>query len=359
MNKKKVIFIQPALPKYRVPFFENLTSVYDISVFTAYKDFLGVKSIPGIKYVTYNSGFKSLFNKLYWHKGLSLFNFSKGDIIIINGNPRIINYMLLMFLLRIRGIKTVWWGHGWSAGSFGFAARFRIKLMKLATAVLVYTDKEMEKLPISNCYALNNGLDSYEIKKCIKKVAIAREAKPPVFYLVFVGRITEKANFNLLLRSMSAANKNVHLNIIGTGDNIKFYKSMCDDLNIANRVHWHGAIFDEMKVARIMLSSHAFIYPGSVGLSLIHAFNYGLPAIIHYNGKYHMPEFSAFENNVNGIAFEQNSIIDLSAKINELSSLDMAEYKAMSNNAFKTIVDSYNVYDMVSRFTNMIEEIKK
>jgi glycosyltransferase involved in cell wall biosynthesis len=356
----KIHIVQPAVPKYRVTFIEKIMTIYPIKVYATKSDFLGVHTVLNSKKLILSSGFINLLNQVYWHKDLPLFSpYKKDDIVLINGNPRILNYMFLFLFLRVRGIKTVWWGHGFSAGSFGWLAKIRIKLMKLATAVLLYTDKEKEKLSIANCHALNNGLDSSEIKKCIKKVTITREINPLEFNLVFVGRITEKANFDLLLKAMSLANPNVHLNVIGSGDKIDYYKATADELEISDKVHWHGALFDEMEIAKVMLSSQAFIYTGSVGLSLIHAFNYGLPAIIHSNEKYHMPEFSAFENGVNGISFEQNNINDLITKINEISSLDDSEYIMMSRNSFKTVAESYNVDDMVFRFTNMIEELYK
>jgi glycosyltransferase involved in cell wall biosynthesis len=133
---------------------------------------------------------------------------------------------------------------------------------------------------------------------------------------------------------------------------------MSDKLGIADRVHWHGALFDEMKISKIMLSSHAFIYTGSVGLSLIHGFNYGLPAIVHSNEKYHMPEFSAFEDNVNGMSFEKNKLEDLSLIINKIYALDNESYLSMSNNAIKTVKNSYNTEDMLLRFSNMIEDMR-
>lgn len=355
----KIHVIQPAVPKYRTPFFRKIMSLYQVKIYSTESDFLGVKTVFKSHHLNLSSGFASLFNKIFWHKGLPLFTpYIKGDIVVINGNPRVINYMLLFILLKFRGIKTVWWGHGWSAGSFGSMAKLRIKLMRLASAVLVYTDKERLNLEMSNCYALNNGLDSSEIKECIKNRPVARELRDSIFNLVFVGRITKKANFDFLLKSMSKVNKNVHLNVIGTGDNIEQSKAMSEKLGINKRVNWHGPIFDEIEIASIMLSSHAFIYTGSVGLSLIHGFNYGLPAIVHSNEKHHMPEYAAFENGVNGLSFEQNKLDDLTAKINELSSLNSNDYMELSENATRTITDSYNVDDMVLRFSRMIEILK-
>lgn len=355
----KLHIVQPAIPKYRVPFFNNLEKKYDVDFYATKADFLGVRTVYNSKSLFSSQGFKVFFNKLFWHKGLPLIlPFKKGDIVVINGNPRVINYILLFIFLKLKGVKTVWWGHGWSAGSFSKAASLRIFLMKLASAVLVYTDKEKDSLSQYQCYALNNGLDSSEIKGFLKN----HQAPPTVvskFNLVFVGRITKKSNFELLLYALSETNTNINLNVIGTCDNLEYYKNIAHGLGIHKRVTWYGAMFDESAIAPIMLNSDAFVYPGAVGLSLIHAFNYGLPAIIHSDMRYHMPEFAAFKNKVNGFSFEYENTEDLVSKINLISSLDKVSYCKMSANASNTILESFNTDDMFKRFVAMIEDLNE
>ena len=40
-----------------------------------------------------------------------------------------------------------------------------------------------------------------------------------------------------------------------------------------------------------------FVYPGEVGLSLIHAMAYGLPCLVHSDRLKHMPEISISKGN--------------------------------------------------------------
>lgn len=354
----KLIIIQPAIPRYRVPFFNLLSYKYNLSLISAKMDFLGVNSILDLPYAHYHDNFINFFGKAFWLNGLSLYSsYKKGDVVVINGNPRIINFMILFLILRVRGIKTIWWGHGWSAGSHGLLSKLRILMMKIACAILVYTDKEKSSLNFPRVFALNNGLDSNEIRKAITISNAIERSFDDKFYLVFIGRITKKAQFDTILNALKYTNNNIHLNVIGDDHNCVYYKSLSQTLGVSDRIHWYGAIFDEHIIAKIMVSSHAFIYAGSVGLSLIHAFNYGLPAIIHSNSKNHMPEFAAFEDGYNGISFEENNESDLGCKIEQLYMFDKAKYINMSNNAFKTIVDSYNVNDMVIRFDDMLRTL--
>lgn len=360
---KRVIFVQPAVPKYRVAFFEKLKKHFDIRVITSETDFLNVKTVYDDECVILLDGFSSLLNKkCFWAKGLPLISgYSKDDIVVINGNPRIINYMILFVFLRIRRIKSVWWGHGWSAGSFGLSARIRIMLMKILSPYkLFYTDKEKKQLNINNSYALNNGLDSNVYRDEISKKISSRISPLDSDYLslLFIGRITEKSNLLLILNAMSKCRNNVVLNVIGTSDNIDYYIEHARKLKIIDRINWHGSLFDDAEITKVMLSSHAFVYGGSVGLSLIHCFNYGLPAIVHSSSKYHMPEYAAFENGFNGITFEIDCDESLHKAIMEFSMFDEFSYKTLENNAYSTVQNTYNVDDMTSRFRKMIKDIE-
>ncbi|WP_272673684.1 glycosyltransferase family 4 protein [Providencia sp. PROV169] len=359
----RLIFIQPAIPKYRIPFFQEINKHKDIIIYTAEFDFLGVKTVYSSKNIKLLTKFKKILNgKFYWMKKLPLLSgYTKNDIVIINGNPRILNYMLLFILLKIKGIKTIWWGHGWSAGSHGLASKVRLKIMKLLPDyILLYTDYEKAALNLKNLYSLNNGLDSENYRKYIKSSLTTRipPSTSKSFNLLFIGRITEKANFTFLLDALAKTSDNIKLNVIGDSKSIDAYKEHARKLKIENRILWHGALFNDADITRVMLESHAFIYPGSVGLSLIHAFNYGLPAIIHSSREYHMPEFSSFVEGKNGFSFKRNDIESLSHTILKISEINEQEYNRLSDGAISTIEETFNIKDMSSRFLKMIQDIE-
>ncbi|QLK45120.1 hypothetical protein DR996_07225 [Vibrio owensii] len=354
----KIHIVQPAIPKYRISFFKEIEKKYDVCFYTTRKDFLGAKTVYKSESMNVAEGFYSFLEKFFWHRSLPFRSqYNKGDIVIINGNPRIINYMLLFLYLRFKGIHTIWWGHGWTAGSFGLSAKIRLKLTRIANTVLFYTEAERHSTGLRNAFALNNGLDSTEIEKAKRSVAIKKTKKTDCFKLVFVGRLTSKANFLLLLQALEKCNQKIFLNVIGTGEEISKYKSYSEELKLDHRIEWHGEVFEESRIAEIMLDSDAFIYTGSVGLSLIHAFNYGLPVILHSERKFHMPEIEAFKDGFNGMVFERGNVNDLTLVIDKMCSLGSLEYKTMSDNAWRTVKGSFNTEDMLCRFDSMIKEI--
>ncbi|WP_320153690.1 glycosyltransferase [uncultured Tolumonas sp.] len=357
----KIHVIQPAIPKYREKFFQMMEKEFDVCFYTAKKDFLGVESTFRSNNVLLMSRFFLLSKKFYWHQNLSLFKeYKKGDIVIINGNPRIINYMLLFLFLKIRCIKTVWWGHGWSAGSYGLSSKIRFIIMRfLADFYLFYTEKEREEIMFDNSFALNNGLDSDVYSNLIIKMELKRSFPSELddFYIVFVGRITEKSNFKMLLNSLLLLPKRIKLNVIGGSDDFDSYVEYSKKIGVFERVVWFGPIYDEVYISKIMMASHVFVYPGAVGLSLIHAFNYGLPAVLHSDKTLHMPEFSAFQHGYNGLSFESGNLQDMVSNILKIYLMSYSDYQMLSSNALSTIKTSYNINDMYVRLKKLIEAI--
>ena len=71
--------------------------------------------------------------------------------------------------------------------------------------------------------------------------------------------------------------------------------------------HNKKELSNEEEISKLYNFCRCFVYPGEVGLSIIHAMSYGLPAIIHNNINHHNPEHAAFTNEVNGLVFDENN----------------------------------------------------
>ena len=351
----KLHIIQPALPKYRKPLFDKLSEKFNLKVYASKKDFLGVNSIKNTNYATILGDFVNIFNLFFWQKGLSLYKaYDKGDCVVINGNPRILNYMLLLAFLRVRGIETIWWGHGWSAGSHGLSSRIRLMISRVATKRLFYNDAELTKINIPNSYSLNNGLCSSEINfnKIERNFQLGKFEN--TLNLIFIGRLTNKSNMELLLKALSLCPSGINLTVIGDGQLRSEYERIVSSLKLTSRVNFIGALYSESDIGKHMIKSHVFIYPGAVGLSLIHAFNYGVPCIIHSNRDNHMPENFAFKENFNGLSFDMGCEISLSKAIIKFFKMDNKCYKLMSENARNTVLKDYNLESMFQRFYQAI-----
>jgi len=368
----QIHIIQPAVPLYRKALFEGLKKSFylKVRVYTASKDFLNVSSVAtlDVDYYSTKYDFKTIFNgrfSLFWQSGLKL-DLKKGDKLIINGNPRILSNFKQILLAKYKGVEVIWWGHGWSSTSTKFRARIRIILTHiLADKVLLYTDKEVTNYIESGfkekkVFSLNNGLDTSKINQV--KLAITddnilkfkKKHKLLGFKVaIFVGRLTEKTLAEQLIEVIPLLNKKIKIVIVGDGDKKDLLNKISHKFNVLDRVIFTGAIFEEKELARWMSAAQFFVYPGAVGLSLLHAFAYGLPAIIHNNNAKHMPEHAAFVEGVNGFLFQENDIKCLAKAINKIAL--KIENEKLSKNALETVKKSYNMDDMIFRFIRMLD----
>lgn len=358
----KIIVLQPTVPSYRRSFFRRLHAHFGTS-FTVYasEQDLGVLSYDGVA-----EGWKlrlgtaiTPFPGFHWQQGVLSIPFSRGDVIVVSGNPRYLSTIALLLKARCKGAKTIWWGHYWSSTSSPLSAGLRLLLMRMADAVLFYTDSEISEYLASGgdqdrpVAALNNGLDVDEIRRMRLSYSAAERPKR----VLFVGRLTGKAGVPLLLESLARPEcADVHLDVIGQASEPSDFRQLAESLGISERVSWHGGIVDEAKIAEIANRCRIFFYPGSVGLSLIHGLAYGLPAVVHDDRWSHMPEIAAFQDKTNGLAFRRNDAESAARVVGRLIN-DVTLLNEFSRSAIATTTKSFNTEDMASRFIALVERM--
>jgi glycosyltransferase involved in cell wall biosynthesis len=362
-RRKQLVLIQPALGRYRKGFIESLVKIndtFDISIYCSPIDNAGVKSMQNIdQSINY---FKvkliNIFGMFFWQSlvwPIMKLKLKRGDALVINGNPRFLSSLLISIIVKLKGVEIYWWGHAWSSTSSKLGSYIRFKLMNLFNVIL-YTDEEIKltkhliKTPV---IALNNGLNINSIRKGINISESRYNAQ--CLELVFIGRYTKKSNFELIIEALLLLPlediKQVNLKVIGDieAEAIREKHPKSSTLNI----EYFGEIWDENEISIILKDSHIFIYPGSVGLSLIHAFALGLPAILHNKRLDHMPEIGAFIDGYNGLSFNYGCAKSLSESV-KFCKNNKEVIRVYSKNAYSTVSDSFNTEDMAVRFLNFI-----
>ncbi|WP_433587255.1 glycosyltransferase [Providencia alcalifaciens] len=362
MKKTKLIIIQPCIARYRISFFNDLSKKegIDLKVISSEKDECGLKSDKTGDF-NFRTDIKliALFKKkIILQRNIFQNDIRHSDIITVTGNPRYISFIPLYIYCKITGKKIIWWGQGWSSKTNKYTYLIRRAIMSLFDGTLVYTEQEaieINKLRIKPniLHYLDNGLDVNNINNVLGKISLKKKPENGVLNLIFIGRLTEKSNILFILNTL--LNLDCHIDIIGDG----MLKSSVQELSneYPEKITYIGAIHNEEEIAPYMMKSHYFIYGGDVGLSLIHAFSYGLPAIIHSSYKEHMPEISAFKENETGFVFKKNNSQSLLMTLNELPKSDSNEYIKMSNQCKETTKNKFNTQKMADNFVYLIEKI--
>lgn len=353
-----IFIVQPVVPHYRVSFFCRLVESFpDVLFYASDVDDIGVKSVDSSIFKYRKLGAIKKFCGAVWQGGVVSIaaKVKKNDVVVVNGNPRYLSTMVLIFLSKFKGGKVVWWGQGWSSGSTSLTFYIRRFLMNLCDRVLLYTQNEVslfrKKYRWKLCY-LNNGIENDEIIR--NRSSYFSEHRDPA--VLFVGRVTPKSNLSLLITSLLRMEESVELHVVGDGPLLDECKKLAARSGLAGRVHFYGSIIQEKDISLIANKCRVFVYPGNVGLSLIHAMNYGLPAIVHSDVKRHMPEIACHEPGVTGLFFDPEIPGDLSEKINSIL-FDGDKLNFYSKNCISVTENDFNAKKMCSHFVEMVRKL--
>jgi glycosyltransferase involved in cell wall biosynthesis len=290
--------------------------------------------------------------------------FRNFDVCFFHGNPRIVSSVVWGTLFRVLGKKIVIWGQAHTAGANPVTERIRLAWWRLFSHFLVYTDAEADHLrdrgfARKQLVGMNNGLDQEQIEDVCRGWTESRLLKwqkkqqlDDKTVLLSCARLIEKNRFDIMLEALPALAErypDLVWCIVGTGVQHDALSARAGELGVSDRIVWVGELYEEDALAPWFLSSEMLVHPGAIGLTLMHAFGYGLPVITHDNMAFHMPEIAAFEDGVNGAVFRENDTGSLAAVVTELLE-DKPGRNAMRAAALKTVREDYNTRVMVERF---------
>ncbi|MBH19577.1 MAG: hypothetical protein CL851_04035 [Crocinitomicaceae bacterium] len=359
----RVLFVQPSIPLYRVPFFNSLSSEFGTVFKVLYSEGDLGKLTPSHQYTWSKCIGRSIkigFG-LLWQKNLVNYKIKKNDIVIVPGNPRYISTLIFVLKVRFSGGKIAWWSHYRSSTSKTWSMFLRLKLMKIANGIIFYTQDEVkEYLSIKkqnkeiSIVGLNNGIDINTIKDVRKNYDACLRHRE----ILFIGRTSEKSNFNILLEAFNHPSlNNLTLNVIGNDKSYSYIKEVQSDLVRKPKINWYGILTNEEEISMVANKCQIFVYPGAVGLSLIHAMAYGLPCLVHSNRLLHMPEIAAFQRGKTGLTFQPNDSRDLGIKLSAMIANPKSLNK-MSENCLRIVENDFNTTKMALRFIKFIKELE-
>ncbi len=377
--RRNVQFIQPILTEYRKKLFEELDARYNIIVSYSEVSPFG-KSISNrgsnknIKY-TKCGKWLNFFDIFYWQLNIKIDkSLRAGDAIIFCGSLRHLSILTLIVKAKLNSLKIVWWSHGRSIRPAPFFDKIRRYIMKYMDFIILYTESEYNSyikygFKSDSVFFINNTIDESKIINAKKKwneekiYNFRKKLNIPnnAFIFLFCGRL-RRIPGTLLDQGIYAFNEllkiknNCYFFIIGSGEALNDFKNIVSELKIEKNVIFLGEEYSEDKLAPYFLASNAFLYPGYIGLSLVHALWYGLPVITHDNMLKHAPEFTVLKNNYNSIKYKELDKTDLVRKLIELVS-NKSQLKLMNKNAIISVSENWTFNKMIKNYDNAISKI--
>lgn len=372
-NKKpRVAIVTNVIANYRADFYRRIfeNESFDITVFCQ-------PSIPGMNLKTVHDQFADKVilvkswglakEKLAW-QFLPFWRLYKNyDVLFFYGNPRVLSNVAYSILYKLLGKKVVIWGQAHTAGANPKLEKIRLAWWRLFDYLFLYTDKEIDYLKsqgfrTQNMLGMNNGLNQEDIdaakvqwpKRRLEEWQSQQDIENKTIILS-CARLEPKNQFDLMipvLKQLSQTNPQILWCVIGQGEQGSRLQAAVEQAGLTRHVRWLGAIYQECELAPWFLSSKILVHPGAIGLSLLHAFGYGLPVITHDDMHKQMPEIAAFENNGNGLLFNAGDAASLGETLRTLL-IDPATLGRLSQTAQQTAKCQFNTRIMAQRFLQM------
>ena len=254
------------------------------------------------------------------------------SVILAEESPRSLLLPLLLYLAKRQGVGTLLWGH-FSSNNRPFASshpidRYRLALARSVDACMCYTDSIAETLrqfiPHEQIFTARNTLDMPRLLELNEHLKIEGQKsvrhrlglKINIPILTFIGRLIPRKGLDVLLDVYATLIDRgpVTLLIIGDGPEKvsiqdRVFREGWDD------VHLLGAITAYEKSAPYLFASDVFVCPGYVGLSVNHAFAFGLPVVTQAspdpNIRFHSPEITYLQPGQNGMIAPHGDVLAL------------------------------------------------
>lgn len=368
----KIAIITNVIPTYREGFYDRLFSRKDVLVKVYCQD-----KIPGmnLKYVhsKYPNNCKLVKcisinrEKLAWQFIPCSEILNDYDVIFIMGNPRILSNVLFGSFLSLFQKKVIAWTTAHSPSSKVLSEKIRLFWLRSFNFIFLYTDADVDYLHrkgFTKNYMLgmNNGLDQKQIDAAMLLWSENRLHEWRIKHdlgnhrlLLSCARLEPKNKFEQVIKALPAiVNQvpNILWCVIGSGTEQAELASSVNIAGLANHVRFIGELYNEEELAPWFLSSELFVHPAAIGLSIMHAFGYGLPVVTHGTPELHYPEYAAFESELTGRNFRINDIQHLSETV--IGLLDDNEARLnMKSYVLKIAREKYNVDVMVERFVQI------
>jgi glycosyltransferase involved in cell wall biosynthesis len=339
-----VALVQPALPSYRIPLFRALAAHPDIALSVFY----GAEvDLPNVSPEGFNADYAPqqalAGNRLFWH-GAQLDQALTGefDVLICNWNTRYLSLVPALLAARRRQLGTVLWGHGYSLNEGTMRRKLRDQVGRLSHANLFYDERTARAFirrgwDERRLFVAPNAIEHSAIHaatqywqtrlSALRAFATAQNINPNKL-LLLVARSPLRRRVDILLEALGLLNDtDVTLVVIGGAPERELLRPLCEQLKITRQVRLLEPAYDEMQLAPWFLNARLMCFPERVGLSLHHAFAYGVPVVVGDCRDAHNPEIEAVEDSVNALTFAHNQPSALADVLRRLLADDALQRK--------------------------------
>lgn len=376
----RVVIQQPALAAYRVPVFRELARRPGIELLVTYASDPnlpnappdGFRAEPIIQRKLRLGPRSAMVDPAQWRFATR----AAADVLILTWNVQYATLVPSLLRARASGVRTILWGHGYSKHEAAWRRWPRERVAGLADALLFYNHTTADRFaaagwPRERLFVALNALDQEPIQAA-RNDWLARPADLAAFrtqhgldrgpVVLFVSRLDPANRLDLLVEAAAALRpRHPHLRVIviGKGDAEQArLTALAARLGVTDCVRFLGAIYGEPALAPWFLSADVFCYPANIGLSILHAFGYGLPVVTSDELASQNPEIEALRHGENGLVYTHNDAAALADALDALLK-DRPRLDRLAAAAHATATERFTLANMVSGFGDAIQRVSR
>ena len=322
---KRILIVQPWVPKYRIEFFRNLKQMLEKNGIALHivaplppKEFLprGDFAFDEEIYTVISSRRFSFWGReLTYYKIPREIRNQKFDLLIFEQSLHTLNLYYYLLYPKWRR-KVILWGHGKTTTKKKSIIEHSalLRLTKLSKHFLSYTQSGAEYL-LANGYAsekisiLVNSNYSIKTISRIERIELKREARnyfSTTNHCVYIGAFDVSKKLEFLIDSLPEIATGIEgfaLTFFGDGPLRNLIENACTKYDFVS----YGGVADSKKKEGLIGRTKLILNPGRVGLIAVDSIVLGIP-IATTNFGFHAPEFEYINNGKMSLVSEYNTL---------------------------------------------------
>jgi glycosyltransferase involved in cell wall biosynthesis len=308
--------------------------------------------------------------KFYFSKYL---HDESANVVVLDFAVQVLNLPFWMWKFRRKKKKVFLWSHGYNRRR-GFHPgkslidRYRRLLINYSDGLIVYSQSDKDYLVskgiVCPVYVLRATLDSEAIwrvkKHYLNNGAAHGNGQFFKYNLTFIGRMNREKNPRGLIKMFDTFTRDfkdqVAVHFIGDGPETAACHNALANHPFRDHFIFHGELYDEAAVGKIMLASDLVIILGEVGLSVNHALLYGIPVVTFtrdMNGPFHGPEKEHIIHGKTGFWILKNDYLQLARVVQHyLADKDLQAEMRQAIREYANV--NLKLEHMIGTFSNVI-----